>query len=136
MPLGQDRRLAKEMESSSNQHKSPVVSAGWDKAVSTPTAYRPVLKRTFGLLEGFAASFCAMNFIGVTRMLLFIGLTFAGPQGLFTTSLITIVGVTVTAAVLAEICSALPLNGSIYVWASEAAGKRWGRLAGFVVGWW
>jgi amino acid transporter len=41
-----------------------------------------------------------------------------------------------TAAVLAEICSALPAAGSIYFWAAEAGGPRYGRLFGFVVAWW
>jgi translation initiation factor 5B len=77
-----------------------------------------------------------MNFIGVTRMLLYIGLSTGGPAALFSSSVIVVFGVTATAAVLAEICSALPLSGSIYIWASEAAGKRWARLTGFVVAWW
>lgn len=42
----------------------------------------------------------------------------------------------VTAAVLAEICSAIPLSGSIYIWASEAAGRKHGRLVGFIVSFW
>ncbi|KAJ9095072.1 hypothetical protein QFC20_006760 [Naganishia adeliensis] len=47
----------------------------------------------------------------------------------------------ITAAVLAEICaaslqSALPLSGSIYIWAAEAAGPKHARLVGFVVAWW
>jgi len=42
----------------------------------------------------------------------------------------------ITAAVLAEICSALPLSGSIYVWAAESAGARFARFFGFVVAWW
>lgn len=42
----------------------------------------------------------------------------------------------ITAAVIAEICSSLPLSGSIYLWAAEAGGPRWGRLFGFVVAWW
>jgi amino acid transporter len=41
-----------------------------------------------------------------------------------------------TAAVLAEICSALPAAGSIYFWAAEAGGPRYGRLFGFIVAWW
>jgi len=41
-----------------------------------------------------------------------------------------------TAAVLAEICSALPLSGSIYIWAAESAGPKYARLFGFVVAWW
>ncbi|KAJ7768596.1 hypothetical protein DFH07DRAFT_954483 [Mycena maculata] len=98
--------------------------------------YKPVLTRPFGLIESFASSFCAMNFIGVTRTLLYIGLATGGPAAMWSSSLIHIVGSTITAAVLAEICSALPLSGSIYIWASEAAGAAYGRLAGFMVAWW
>jgi translation initiation factor 5B len=42
----------------------------------------------------------------------------------------------ITAAVLAEICSALPLSGSIYVWAAESAGPKYARFFGFLVAWW
>ncbi|KAH9909440.1 amino acid transporter [Fomitopsis serialis] len=42
----------------------------------------------------------------------------------------------ITAAVMAEICSALPLSGSIYVWSAESAGPKYGRFFGFVVAWW
>jgi amino acid transporter len=42
----------------------------------------------------------------------------------------------ITAAMLSEICSALPAAGSIYFWAAEAGGKRYGRLFGFIVAWW
>lgn len=42
----------------------------------------------------------------------------------------------ITAAVLAEICSALPAAGSIYFWAAEAGGRKYGRLFGFIVAWW
>ncbi|KAJ7129878.1 amino acid/polyamine transporter I [Mycena crocata] len=98
--------------------------------------YKPVLKRPFGLIESFASSFCAMNFIGVTRTLLYIGLATGGPAAMWSSTLVHVVGSTVTAAVLAEICSALPLSGSIYIWASEAAGATHGRLVGFVVAWW
>lgn len=50
--------------------------------------------------------------------------------------LITIVFMTITAAVLAEICSALPLSGSIYIWAAESAGPKYARFFGFTVAWW
>ena len=42
----------------------------------------------------------------------------------------------ITAAVLAEICSALPLSGSIYIWAAESAGPKRARFFGFLVAWW
>lgn len=41
-----------------------------------------------------------------------------------------------TAAVMAEICSALPLSGSIYIWAAESAGPKYARFFGFIVAWW
>jgi amino acid transporter len=49
---------------------------------------------------------------------------------------VTCVFVMITAAVLAEICSALPAAGSIYFWAAEAGGTKYGRLFGFLVAWW
>ncbi|KIJ19787.1 hypothetical protein PAXINDRAFT_25612, partial [Paxillus involutus ATCC 200175] len=42
----------------------------------------------------------------------------------------------ITAAVLAEICSALPVSGSIYIWAAESAGPKYARFFGFLVAWW
>lgn len=49
---------------------------------------------------------------------------------------ITCVFVFITAGVLAEICSSLPAAGSIYFWAAESGGPRFGRLFGFIVAWW
>lgn len=50
--------------------------------------------------------------------------------------IVTIVFMVITAAMLAEICSALPLSGSIYVWAAESAGPKYARFFGFLVAWW
>lgn len=50
--------------------------------------------------------------------------------------IVTCFFVFITAAVLAEICSALPAAGSIYFWAAESGGRRYGRLFGFIVAWW
>ncbi|KAF8885278.1 hypothetical protein CPB85DRAFT_374085 [Mucidula mucida] len=50
--------------------------------------------------------------------------------------LITIFFMMITAFVLAEICSALPLSGSIYIWAAESAGPKYARFFGFIVAWW
>ena len=49
---------------------------------------------------------------------------------------ITFIFMMITAAVLAEICSALPLSGSIYIWAAESAGPKYARFFGFIVAWW
>jgi translation initiation factor 5B len=70
----------------------------------------------------------------------FIGLLAGGPLAMWTSYLITIFGMWITAAVLAEVCSALPLSGSIYIWAAASAGNKFGgrlaRFVGFVVAWW
>lgn len=53
-----------------------------------------------------------------------------------TSFLVTCVFTFITAAVIAEVCSSIPLAGSIYLWAAEAGGPRYGRLFGFIVAWW
>ena len=50
--------------------------------------------------------------------------------------IVTIIFMIITAAVLAEVCSALPLSGSIYIWAAESAGPKYARFFGFIVAWW
>ena len=50
--------------------------------------------------------------------------------------IITVVFMLITAAILAEICSALPLSGSIYIWAAKVASPRYSRFFGFIVAWW
>ncbi|KAF8966419.1 hypothetical protein BDZ97DRAFT_1903742 [Flammula alnicola] len=98
--------------------------------------YKQQLHRSWNLIESFAASFCALNFIGGVRSAIFLGLLAGGPAAIWSSYLITIVFMLITAAVLAEICSALPLSGSIYIWAAESAGPKYARFFGFVVAWW
>ncbi|KAF9071849.1 gamma-aminobutyric acid transporter [Rhodocollybia butyracea] len=94
------------------------------------------LHRSWHLIESFAASFCALNFIGGVRSAFFLGLLAGGPAAIWSSYLITVVFMMMTAAVLAEICSALPLSGSIYIWAAESAGPKYARFFGFIVAWW
>ncbi|GLB33307.1 putative gamma-aminobutyric acid transporter [Lyophyllum shimeji] len=98
--------------------------------------YKQQLHRTWHLIENFCASFCALNFIGGVRSVLFLGILAGGPAAIWSSYLITIVFMTMTAAVLAEICSALPVSGSIYIWAAESAGPKYARFFGFIVAWW
>ncbi|KAG8756992.1 hypothetical protein FRC11_004878 [Ceratobasidium sp. 423] len=98
--------------------------------------YKQQLHRSWHIIESFAASFCALNFIGGVRSFFFIGILAGGPLAIWTNYLITIVFMWITAAVLAEICSALPLSGSIYIWAAEAAGPKYARFVAFIVAWW
>ncbi|KAJ7786740.1 hypothetical protein B0H14DRAFT_3163668 [Mycena olivaceomarginata] len=95
--------------------------------------YKQQLHRSWNLIESFAASFCAPNFIGGVRLFLVLA---GGPAAIWSSYLVTIIFMLITAVVLAEICSALPLSGSIYIWAAESAGPKYARFFGFVVAWW
>lgn len=95
-----------------------------------------MLHRTFALIDNFSAAFAALYFVGGVRVTFFLGVEAGGPQAYWISYLITCLFTFVTAAVLAEICSALPAAGSIYFWAAECAGPKYGRLAGFIVAWW
>ncbi|KAF9649609.1 amino acid transporter [Thelephora ganbajun] len=77
-----------------------------------------------------------MNFIGAVRAGFFLGLLAGGPAAVWSSYIITFMFMMITAAVLAEICSALPLSGSIYIWAAESAGSKYARFFGFIVAWW
>ncbi|KAF8131166.1 hypothetical protein EV363DRAFT_1584023 [Boletus edulis] len=103
---------------------------------SNQLGYKQQLHRSWHLIESFAASFVALNFIGGVRSFLFLGLLAGGPAAIWSSYVVTIFFMIITAAVLAEICSALPLSGSIYVWAAESAGPKYARFFGFLVAWW
>ncbi|KOS48432.1 hypothetical protein ACN38_g580 [Penicillium nordicum] len=64
------------------------------------------------------------------------GIAAGVPLAYWTTYIVTCVFTFITAAVIAEACSASPSAGSICLWAAEAGGKRFGRLFGFIVAWW
>ncbi|KAK5131347.1 hypothetical protein LTR08_001013 [Meristemomyces frigidus] len=98
--------------------------------------YKQSLHRQWEFFESFAASFAALYSVGGIRTTFTIGVGAGGPAAYWSSYLITCIFVFITAAVLAEICSALPAAGSIYFWAAEAGGRRYGRLFGFIVAWW
>lgn len=58
----------------------------------------------------------ALYFIGGIRGTFYIGLGTGGPVAYWPSYLICMIFVFITAAVLAEICSALPAAGSIYLY--------------------
>lgn len=97
------------------------------------------------------SSYCQYR-LTISSSVLFLGLLAGGPAAIWfvapiislcrtynfsrSSHIITIVFMMITAFVLAEICSALPLSGSIYIWAAESAGPKYARFFGFVVAWW
>ncbi|KAH7105295.1 gamma-aminobutyric acid transporter [Auriculariales sp. MPI-PUGE-AT-0066] len=122
--------------SSSLGHAAESVTIDNDELQLRKLGYQQTLHRSWHTIENFAATFCALNFLGGVRSYLFIGLQAGGPAAIWSNYLITIVFMLMAAAVLAEICSALPLSGSIYIWAAESAGRKHARLVGFIVAWW
>jgi len=98
--------------------------------------YKPILHRTYGLLENFSTTFAALYFVGGVRVTFSTGIAAGGNLAYWTSYVITCVFTFITAAVIAEICSSLPSAGSIYLWAAEAGGPKYGRLLGFIVAWW
>ncbi|KEI37553.1 uncharacterized protein L969DRAFT_52636, partial [Mixia osmundae IAM 14324] len=81
--------------------------------------YTQTLHRTWKQFESFSAAFGSLYFVG-------------GASGF----LLTVPLMCITAAVLAEVCSAVPLSGSIYIWAADAGGPKYGRLFGFITAFW
>ncbi|BFZ64627.1 hypothetical protein YB2330_005777 [Saitoella coloradoensis] len=98
--------------------------------------YKQSLHRTYKFFENFAASFAALYFIGGIRATFYYGASAAGPAAYWSSYVITCIFAFITAAMLAEVCSALPAAGSIYFWAAESGGPKLGRLFGFIVAWW
>ncbi|KAM0314240.1 hypothetical protein ACHAO8_004873 [Botrytis cinerea] len=107
-----------------------------DTIVLENLGYKPVLHRSFSLFHNFSTSFAALYFVGGVRVTFSTGIAAGGNLAYWTSFIISCVFTFITAAVIAEICSSLPLAGSIYLWAAEAGGPRFGRLFGFVVAWW
>ncbi|KAM5520578.1 hypothetical protein FOXYSP1_14468 [Fusarium oxysporum f. sp. phaseoli] len=129
-----------------NAEDSPVNTGGDARGDSSDTSsdnilleklgYKPVLQRSFNQFHNFATTFAALYFIGGVRVTFSTGIAAGGNLAYWTSYIVTCVFTFITAAVIAEICSSLPLAGSIYLWAAEAGGPRFGRLFGFVVAWW
>ncbi|GLI75213.1 hypothetical protein PoHVEF18_003466 [Penicillium ochrochloron] len=107
-----------------------------DAALLRTMGYKPVLHRTYSFFENFATTFAALYFVGGVRVTFSTGIAAGGNLAYWTSYLVTMVFTFITAAVIAEVCSASPSAGSIYLWAAEAGGPRFGRLLGFVVAWW
>ncbi|GAA6004927.1 hypothetical protein JCM10207_008454 [Rhodosporidiobolus poonsookiae] len=107
-----------------------------DEAQLASFGYRQVLHRTWAQFEAFMAGFGSLYVVGGARLLFAYGVYNGGPAALWSSMLVTVVLMIITAACLAEICSSIPVSGSIYVWAAEAGGKKYGRFFGFVVAYW
>ncbi|KAH8102840.1 amino acid permease-domain-containing protein [Cristinia sonorae] len=138
-PTAKNSRLPSMSPEASNSVKTDSENGSMvdqDELQLAKLGYKQTLHRSWHLLESFAASFVALNFIGGTRAGIFLGLLAGGPAAVWSSYIIAMIFMFITAAVLAEICSALPISGSIYIWAAESAGTKYGRFFGFVVAWW
>ncbi|KAF9640011.1 amino acid transporter [Lasiodiplodia theobromae] len=127
-----------EPDLASKRGEEPLVeeTESQDAEILRHLGYKPVLHRTYNLFHNFATTFAALYFIGGVRVTFSTGIAAGGNLAYWTSFIVTCVFTFITAAVIAETCSSLPLAGSIYLWAAEAGGPRFGRLFGFVVAWW
>ncbi|KAF3406619.1 Thiamine transporter thi9 [Talaromyces pinophilus] len=107
-----------------------------DAALLETMGYKQVLHRSYTFLENFSTTFAALYFVGGVRVTFSTGIASGGNLAYWTSYLVTLVFSFITAAVIAEVCSASPSAGSIYLWAAESGGPKYGRLLGFVVAWW
>ncbi|GAA5961548.1 hypothetical protein JCM21900_006323 [Sporobolomyces salmonicolor] len=107
-----------------------------DEAQLAAFGYKQVLHRSWASFEAFMAGFGSLYVVGSSRLLYSYGLYNGGPVALWTGMVVTTIFMCITAASFAEICSSIPLSGSIYIWAAEAGGKKYGRLFGFIVAYW
>ena len=96
---------------------------------------RCVLSGTLSLVTNTHEFVAALYFVGGVRVTFSTGIAAGGNLAYWTSYVITCVFTFITAAVIAEICSSLPSAGSIYLWAAEAGGPKYGRLLGFIVAW-
>ena len=104
--------------------------------ISAQASVLSTLSEVFGtVIHHLSYCYVCRNWLS-SRSIFFLGLLAGGPRAMWSTFLISMGGMWVTAAVLAEICSALPLSGSIYIWAAESAGPKYGRFFGFLAAWW
>ncbi|KAH9832754.1 Amino acid permease [Teratosphaeria destructans] len=131
--LGPTNPLQADFDSTADEGDSNLDA---DERYLRALGYKQSLHRQWKFFESFAASFAALYSVGGIRTTFTIGVGAGGPAAYWSSYVVTCFFVFITAAVLAEICSALPAAGSIYFWAAEAGGKRYGRLFGFIVAWW
>ncbi|KAJ5111494.1 hypothetical protein N7532_002029 [Penicillium argentinense] len=99
--------------------------------------YKAVLERGWGSFDNFACSFSALYCIGGIRVLFYIALSAGGPAALWSSWVSGSILAIITAACLAEACSAYPAAGSIYYWAFRSwGGGQLGRFISFMVAAW
>lgn len=69
-----------------------------------------VLHRTWGQFESFMSAFGGMAFVSGVKIAFSTGIYSGGPAALWSSWVITSIGMNITAASLAEICSSIPLS--------------------------
>ncbi|KAJ9328109.1 hypothetical protein DTO027B5_1102 [Paecilomyces variotii] len=108
-----------------------------DDAQLRNLGYKSVLERSWGAFDNFACSFSALYCIGGIRVLFYISLSAGGPAAMWSSWVSGSILSIITAATLAEACSAYPAAGSIYYWAFRSwGGGRLGRFVSFLVASW
>jgi amino acid transporter len=124
-------------EVAANYDEESVSAFRQDELDLQKLGYKPVLARGWGAFDNFACSFSALYFIGGIRVLFSIALSAGGPAAMWSSWISGSILSIITAAILAEACSAYPAAGSIYYWAFRSwGGQRLGRFVSFLVAAW
>jgi amino acid transporter len=118
-------------------HPESLTSSQEDDLDLEKMGYKSELARGWGGFDNFACTFSALNCIGGIRVLFSIALSNGGPAAMWSSWISGSIMSIITAATLAEACSAYPAAGSIYYWTFRSwGGGKAGRFASFIVASW
>ncbi|KAI2786263.1 putative amino-acid permease [Penicillium oxalicum] len=135
LPVSDGAKTERDLVTSKTENR--VAETSEDDRELLKLGYRAVLARGWGTFDNFACSFSALYCIGGIRVLFYIALSNGGPAALWSSWISGSILSVITAACLAEACSAYPAAGSIYYWAFRSwGGGRLGRFISYLIAAW
>lgn len=97
--------------------------------------YSQELKREWGVLQNFGASFSIISVITGITTLFATGLTCGGPGVMVTGWIVVCFFTMIVSVAMAEIVSAIPTSGGPYYWAAILAPEKWSPFLSWLTGW-
>ncbi|KZF19445.1 choline transport protein [Xylona heveae TC161] len=110
-----------------------------DEAISTQvnaSGHEQELDRQFGLVSIISAGIVTGNTWTALGGAIVVALYNGGPPGVIYEFIAVSICYWFVGASIAELASAIPASGGVYHWATVAAGRKYGRPAGWFAGWW
>ncbi|KAH7146334.1 amino acid/polyamine transporter I [Dactylonectria macrodidyma] len=99
------------------------------------SGHKDQLERQYGLVGLTGIAVTVNNAWVVLGSSISISILNGGPPGVIYGLMVALVYYTLIGLSLAELASSFPTSGGVYHWATLAAGRKWGRMAGFFAGW-